>query len=165
MPSGDPRRFPKTLDTGTVYIGSDSHTSTVDTTRGLRYGLGGLAKMPSLPPQMPQDIKVFVKYLADSKTNCCSPFDEGQILYNFLLGSKVLLWNGHLGVYEGIMQSLKPQPHVAILGIAGRRNLNGRPFDRSAAQCATKEVKWLGEPMRPFGAYTMKEKLIRSTSM
>lgn len=97
---------------------------------------------------MPQDMKVFVKYLADSKTNCCSPFAGGQILYNFLLGSKVLLWNGHLGAYEGIMQSLKPQPHVAILGIAGRGNLNGRPFDGSAAQFATKEVKWLGEPVK-----------------
>lgn len=50
MPPGDHRKFPETLDTGTVYVGSDSHTSTMDTTRGLRYGLGGLTKMLSLPP-------------------------------------------------------------------------------------------------------------------
>jgi len=30
--------------------------------------------------------------------------------------------------------------------VAGRANIDGRPFDGSAAQAATSIVKWLGEP-------------------
>ncbi|KAH8660861.1 hypothetical protein BGZ60DRAFT_517589 [Tricladium varicosporioides] len=146
MPAGDHRNFPERLDTGTVYTGCASHACTMDITRGLTYGLGALTKMPSLPPQMPEDMKIFIRYLGGKEQNRCSPFDGGQIMYNFLLGTKVLVWNGHLGGYEGILRSLVPKPDVAILGIAGRGNLNGRPFDGSAAQFATKEVKWLAEP-------------------
>jgi hypothetical protein len=35
---------------------------------------------------------------------------------------------------------------VLIQAIAGRANINGRPFDGSAAEAATKICKWLGEP-------------------
>jgi hypothetical protein len=34
------------------------------------------------------------------------------------------------------------------MGIAGRANLNGRPFEGSAAQFAVEQVKWLGTPSR-----------------
>ena len=67
-------------------------------------------------------------------------------MVNLIIGDKALLWNAHLGAYEGIMKSLDPKPDVAILGIAGRGNLNGRPFDGSAAQLALKEVQWLEQP-------------------
>lgn len=35
---------------------------------------------------------------------------------------------------------------VLILAIAGRANIDGRPYDGSAAEAATDIVKWLGEP-------------------
>lgn len=44
------------------------------------------------------------------------------------------------------MKTVAPKPDVAIMAIAGRGNLNGRPFDGSAAEFATNELKWLGEP-------------------
>jgi hypothetical protein len=65
-------------------------------------------------------------------------------MYNFLIDEgSTLLWNVYLGAYEGIMRSLGPKLDVAILGIAGRGNLNGKPFDGSAAQFALNEVRWL----------------------
>ncbi|KAL5358855.1 hypothetical protein BJX96DRAFT_173824 [Aspergillus floccosus] len=38
------------------------------------------------------------------------------------------------------------KPDVAVLSIGGRGNLNGRPFNGSAAQFAAMEAKWLDEP-------------------
>ncbi|KAJ5691549.1 hypothetical protein N7488_012284 [Penicillium malachiteum] len=52
----------------------------------------------------------------------------------------------HLGAYKGIVKDIQPKPDIAVLGIAGRANLNGRPFDGSAAMFATKLAKWMGEP-------------------
>ena len=76
-----------------------------------------------------------------------SHYDGGQLSYNFLLGpDKTVFWNGHLGAYEGILRSVKPKPNVLIQAIAGRANLNGRPFDGSAAQFAVEVSRWLGEP-------------------
>ena len=37
---------------------------------------------------------------------------------------------------------------MVVLGIAGRGNLNGRPFDGSAAQFAALQLKWLGMPTK-----------------
>lgn len=44
------------------------------------------------------------------------------------------------------MKGMLPKPNVANLAIAGRADLNGIPFDGSAAQFAVREVKWLGSP-------------------
>ncbi|KAF1808152.1 hypothetical protein P152DRAFT_469148 [Eremomyces bilateralis CBS 781.70] len=122
MPLGDHRSFPEVMDTGTVYTGSGSHSCTLDVTRGLTYGLGGLLKMDLVPPQMHQDMKDFVTYMKDRDMNRYSFFDGGQIMYNFLIDGKALLWNGHLGGYEGI---LKEEPDFAV-----------------------KEVQWIGEPSK-----------------
>jgi hypothetical protein len=70
--------------------------------------------MDPLPTQMPQDMKDFITYMKDREHNRYSFFDGGQIMYNFLIGGKVLLWSGHLGGYEGIMKKLEPKPDVAI---------------------------------------------------
>lgn len=44
------------------------------------------------------------------------------------------------------MKGLEPKPDIALLAIAGRANLNGRPFDGSAADFVVDEIKWIGEP-------------------
>lgn len=67
-----------------------------------------------------------------------------------------VLWNAHLGAYVGVMKLLEPRPDIAILGIAGRGNLHGLPFDGSAAQFALNEVQWLGYPRAVIGAFMMK---------
>ncbi|KAH8691279.1 hypothetical protein BGW36DRAFT_388027 [Talaromyces proteolyticus] len=139
MPPGDHRSIPEMIDSGTIYTGSSPFACTADITRALTYGLGGLMRLPQLPPAIPEDMQIFLSYLKDTSSNKHSFYDGGQLLYNFLLGEKTLLWNGHLGEIE-------PQPDIAILGIAGRANLNGRPYDGSAAQFATEEIKWLGQP-------------------
>jgi hypothetical protein len=56
------------------------------------------------------------------------------------------MWSGHLGGYDGILKTVQPKPNVLIQAIAGRANLNGRPFDGSAAQFAVQVCQWLGEP-------------------
>ncbi|KAJ5266502.1 hypothetical protein N7478_009310 [Penicillium angulare] len=83
-----------------------------------------------------------------------SSCDGGQLLFNVLLGgqegrqSKKVLFNGHLDACEGIVNEIQPKPDIAVLGIAERANLNGRPFDGSAATFATKLVKWIREPQK-----------------
>jgi hypothetical protein len=148
MPSGDHRTFPETIDTATVYTGSAADACTLDVTRGLTYGLGGIIKMKNLPPHVPADMSPFLEYMRDRDLNKYSYFDGGQIMFNFLIGKKVLLWSAHLGGYEGILKTLEPKPDVSILAIAGRANHNGRPFDGSAAQYAKMMVEWLGEPKK-----------------
>ncbi|CAK7220669.1 hypothetical protein SBRCBS47491_004267 [Sporothrix bragantina] len=146
--SADHTKFPEFIDTATRYEGSASHECTLDLTRGLTYGLGNLLKLPQLPPQIPEAARPFFEYMKDTDNHRYSFFDGGQMLFNFLLGDKTLLWSGHLGAYEGIMRNLEPKPDIAILGIAGRANLNGRPFDGSAAEFAVQEIKWLREPAK-----------------
>lgn len=53
----------------------------------------------------------------------------------------ILLWSGHLGAYEGVVKSIWPKPDVVILGVAGRGNLDGRPFERSSAEMVTRVVE------------------------
>jgi hypothetical protein len=146
MPAGNHQTFPDILDSGTVYTGDVGHTCTLDINRGLHFGLGGLLKLPELPAAMPDVMKTFVGYLQDRDAHRYSFYDGGQIMYNILIGSKVLLYHGHLGAYQGIMESLSPRPDFAIMGIAGRGNLNGRPFEGSAAEFAVRQIKWVGEP-------------------
>lgn len=144
-PGGDHLEF---IDTGAIFRGAASHSCTLDITRALTYGLGSLVKRPQLPPQLPNDLKVLVEYMKDRNNNQYSNFDGGQLMYNFLIGNKTLLWSGHLGAYEGIVANLEPKPDFAILAIAGRANLNGKPFDGSASEFAVRKIKWLHEPQR-----------------
>lgn len=44
------------------------------------------------------------------------------------------------------MRQLEPRPDVAILGVAGRANLDGRAFQGSMAEFQTRQLGWLGEP-------------------
>jgi hypothetical protein len=108
----------------------------------------GLLKIGDVMPRekMDEGLASFADYVADRERNVCSHADGGQIMVNFVVDDKAILWNAHLGSYEGIMKALEPKPDVAILGIAGRANSNGRPFDGSAAQYALNEVQWLEQP-------------------
>jgi hypothetical protein len=63
-------------------------------------------------------------------------------------GGGGILFNAHLGAYEGIVKAIHPQPDLVVQGIAGRANLNGRPFNGSATGFATDLLRWLGEPAR-----------------
>lgn len=98
----------------------------------------------------------FIRYLGDRKRNVFSHCDGGQLMFNFLVPTdtsetKALLWSAHLGGYEAVLRDMQPKPDIAILGIAilsiaGRANLNGRPFDGSAAEFASRQVEWFGKP-------------------
>lgn len=155
LPPGTHADLPEVMDTGTVYTGhgGDRYACTIDITRNMTYGFGGLMNMApdSYPPKLPDELRTFLPYMNDREKNKYSFYDGGQLMYNFLLDKEggagpTLLWHGHLGCYDGIMRSVVPKPDVAILAIAGRANLNGRPFDGSAAEFATKQIQWLGEP-------------------
>jgi hypothetical protein len=112
----------------------------------------GLLKIGDHMPRDAMDagMQSFVDYIQRPATqNCMSHFDGGQLAFNLLLGErKTLMWSGHLGGYEGILRGVEPKPDVLIQAIAGRANLNGRPFDGSAAQFAVEVSRWLGEPER-----------------
>lgn len=111
----------------------------------------GLLKLGDHMPREAMDAgtRSFVDYINGPNRTCMSNFDGGQLMFNFVLGiDKVVAWNGHLGAYEGIMKTVEPKPNVLIQAIAGRANLNGRPFDGSAAQFAVKISKLLDEPQK-----------------
>ena len=61
---------------------------------------------------------------------------------------KSILFSSHTGAYEGVIRRLQPKPDLAILGIAGRPNLDGLPYQGSAAEFVTREVEWLEHPER-----------------
>ncbi|KAF2429684.1 hypothetical protein EJ08DRAFT_272422 [Tothia fuscella] len=145
MPGG-PGEHPEITDTATEYNGSASpYSCTVDITMGMKYGLLAMAKAPEhVRTKMPEFFQSFLKYIADDK-NKFSHLDGGHMMFNFIIGDQTLLYMSHLGGYTGVLQQLQPKPDTIIMGIAGRGNIDGRPFDGSAAQCATNIVKWLGE--------------------
>ena len=131
------------------YIGGTmEYACTLDITFGMKYGL--LKIGDHMPREAMDDgLRSFVDYVNGPARECMSHFDGGQMTYNFLLGEhKTLMWAGHLGGYEGILKTIEPKPDVLIQAIAGRANLNGRPFDGSAAQFAVKACQWLGEPKK-----------------
>jgi hypothetical protein len=147
---GDPGNHPEVIDTATVYNGAASEYScTIDITMGMRYGL---IAATNAPPERftgaPPDFKSFVEYMRDTEKNVFSSFDGGQLAFNFLIGESTLLWISHLGGYEGVLKAIRPRPDVVIMGIAGRGNVDGRPYNGSAAQCATNMIRWLGEPSK-----------------
>ncbi|KAF4332150.1 beta-lactamase domain protein [Fusarium beomiforme] len=149
LPGSSPADLPEIMDTGKEYIGGASqYACSLDITFMMKHGL------LKLGDHMPRDamdagMRSFVDWINSPASKCMSPFDGGQLMYNFLFGEgKTLLWNGHLGGYDGILKTVQPQPDVLIQAIAGRANLNGRPFDGSAAQFAVQVSKLLGEPKK-----------------
>jgi hypothetical protein len=138
--------IPDIMDSGRIFTGAaNPYLCTINMNVGMRYGL--LKVGERVPPESRDHrLQSFIDYITDTPRNAFSAYDGGQLMYNFLINGKAVLWNAHLGAYEGIMRGMDPKPEVAILGIAGRGNLNGRPFDGSAAQFALNEVRWLDEP-------------------
>jgi hypothetical protein len=110
----------------------------------------GLLKIGEHMPRDAMDagMQSFFDYISTpAAQGCMSHFDGGQLAFNFLLGErKTLMWSGHLGGYDGILKGVEPKPDVLIQAIAGRANLNGKPYDGSAAQFAVEVSRWLGEP-------------------
>ena len=145
MPGMNHADIPEIVDTGKEYHGAASeYACTLDITFGKKYGL--LRMSDFIPRQhMDEGTKSFVDYVAD-KSNVLSNCDGGQLMFNFLIGEKTLLWMAHLGGYEGILKTLEPKPDVVIMAIAGRANLNGRPFEGSAASFARGVFSWVGGP-------------------
>jgi hypothetical protein len=147
---GQPGNHPEIINTATVYTGEASEYScTIDITMGMKYGLMAAANAP--PERLagaPPDFKSFVEYMRDTKNNKYSSFDGGQLAFNFLIGDSTLLWMSHLGGYEGVLKAIRPRPNIVIMGIAGRGNIDGRPFNGSGAECATQMIQWLGEPSK-----------------
>ncbi|KAF2192954.1 hypothetical protein K469DRAFT_693043 [Zopfia rhizophila CBS 207.26] len=164
-----PTNMPATLDTGLAYPLTPEQKnwgSTLDVNRGMIYGL--LAIGDYVPAeQRDGKLQTFVQWLEDVNTHrgCFSGHDGGQLMFNFVLPEdkvepveaalakgeaayKTLLWQAHLGAYEGIVRNMKPKPDVAILGAAGRPNHDGRPFVGTAAEFLREEVNWLDKPKR-----------------
>lgn len=141
---------PDIWDVGTVPPSADDqpYLSTLDITRGMKYGLLQLGK---LVPEEKRDQRMqsFIDFVEDPK-NVFSHCDGGQLMYNFrwFEQEKTMLWNAHLGGYEGILRDLQPQPDLAILGAPGVANLNGRPFKGSGAEFLKLQCEWLGHPAR-----------------
>ncbi|KAL2832204.1 hypothetical protein BJY01DRAFT_254023 [Aspergillus pseudoustus] len=147
-PPGEHRHFPDVIDTATEYHGqAGPYACTLDITQGQRLGLFRAANAPAEHlANLPAELRGFVDYIRDQERNRCSPVDGGQLMFNFLLGQRTLLWMAHLGGYEGVLRDMRPQPDTVIMACAGRANFNGRPWNGSAAQFATQVLKWLGEP-------------------
>ncbi|KAK7966932.1 uncharacterized protein PG986_001209 [Apiospora aurea] len=146
-----PQDHPEVIDTATVYTGAASpYSCTLDITSGMKYGLlriGDWLPAEKLTPGH----RSFIRYVEDRKRNVFSHCDGGQLMFNFLVptaagDTKALLWSAHLGGYEAVLRAMQPKPDTAILGIAGRANLDGRPFVGSAAEFASRQVGWLGNP-------------------
>jgi hypothetical protein len=136
------------MDTKVVYTGETTpYTCTLDISHGMKYGLLQLDKLVPADKQ-DQGMRSFISYINDDEQHrrMFSHCDGGQLMYNVVINGNGLLWNGHLGAYEGIMSRVEPKPKIAILGIAGRANHDGRPFDGSAAQFAVKQIQWLDQP-------------------
>lgn len=144
---GDLGHPPEIVDTRTEYTGEASpYTCTIDITNGMKYGL---LRLGDLIPQEHRDpgVQSTIDYLGDTDRHKFSHFDGGQLAFNFLLGpGQTLFWNAHMGAYEGVLRNLEPKPDVAILALAGRANLDGRPYNGSAAQFIVKMIGWLNQP-------------------
>ncbi|KAJ4176538.1 hypothetical protein NW755_014352 [Fusarium falciforme] len=144
---GDFGHPPDTVDTRTEYTGEASpYTCTLDITIGMKYGL---LRMGDLIPKEHRDpgIQSTIDYLDDKERHLFSHFDGGQLSFNFLISpDKTIFWNAHMGAYEGVIKDMEPKPDVAILALAGRANLDGRPYNGSAAQFIVKMINWLKQP-------------------
>lgn len=147
LPGKSHEDIPDVMDTGKSYTGEASqYVCSLDLTFGMKYGLMRLGD--HIPREaMDEGTQSFVDYISRPSTRPVSHFDGGQLSYNFLLGGdKVIFWSGHLGGYDGILRIVQPQPRLLIQALAGRANLNGRPFNGSAAEFAVQVSRLLGEP-------------------
>ncbi|KAL5358849.1 hypothetical protein BJX96DRAFT_164031 [Aspergillus floccosus] len=150
MPGNTPHDIPEVFDTGVSYEGVETgFTCTQDITTLMQHGLFRIKEMVPAE-QLDPGTASFADYVSNRETNVMSHCDGGQLMYNFVMGDKAVLFNTHLGAYEGVLRFMEPKPDVAVLGAGGRANLNGRPFAGSAAEFITAEVTWLGEPSQIF---------------
>ncbi|CVL06431.1 hypothetical protein FPRO06_02013 [Fusarium proliferatum] len=146
IPAITPHDLPEEFDTAERFTGEVTpYDCTLDITRLMQFGL---FRMKEFMPEESMDpgTRAFADYVQDRRKHVMSHFDGGQLMYNFVADGKSILFNSHLGVYQGIAQSVTPKPTVAIMGAGGRANLDGRPFQGSAAEFLVKQAKWLGEP-------------------
>ncbi|KAJ4246878.1 hypothetical protein NW762_013430 [Fusarium torreyae] len=139
--------LPDVFDTATRYTGAaHSYVCTFDVNYGMKHGL---LKLDKLIPEEKRSagISSFIEYVDNREKWQFSDHDGGQLMYNIHVAEKkTILWNAHLGGYEGILRDLDPKPQMVILGIAGRANHDGRPFEGSGAEFASRQVEWLGRP-------------------
>lgn len=142
-----PHPVPDIMDTGAVYADEPPFASTFDITVGMKYGLLKLADIVPAD-KMDDGTRSFCDYVQDRQRNVFSHRDGGQLMFNFVIDGKALLWSAHMGAYEGIVKCIEPRPSVAILAVAGRANHNGRPYVGTAAQFITEQIRWLGEPSK-----------------
>lgn len=148
MPGVSPHDIPHIMDTGQVYSGSATQFEcTLDITQTMTWGLMRLNEIVPAD-RMDAGTQALAEFISDRERNIMSGCDGGQLMFNVVFRDNAILFNSHLGAYEGILKSIEPKPNVAVLGIAGRANYNGRPFDGSAAQFALKQAEWLERPQR-----------------
>ncbi|ATZ53110.1 hypothetical protein BCIN_08g07140 [Botrytis cinerea B05.10] len=158
MPGKVPHDIPEVFDSGVVYEAlDDGFACSHDITQLVKHGL---LRLKDFVPEDKLDAgsRAFADYVQDRKQNVMSTCDGGQLMFNFVIGNKAVLFNTHLGAYEGVMRYLEPKPDVAILGAGGVPNLNGRPFLGNAAEFLTNQVRWLGEPAKIFFCLNDKDK-------
>jgi hypothetical protein len=75
----------------------------------MRYGLLRMGDI--LPAQeLGGPMKPFLDYISDRKMNVMSAFDGGQMTFSFQIGKRTIMWNSHLGGYQGILERLEPKP-------------------------------------------------------
>ncbi|EGU85420.1 hypothetical protein FOXB_04063 [Fusarium oxysporum f. sp. conglutinans Fo5176] len=151
-----PEDHPEIMDTGVRYTGaSTDFFCTLNITMGMKHGL---LRLKDVIPEdkIDQDTQAFIGYVDDRDKNRFSHYDGGQLMFNILTEGQVLLWSAHLGGYEGVLRDLTPRPDVAIIAAAGRANLNGRPFDGSAAEFWLKRRNGLKSRRRLYGACMIK---------
>lgn len=155
MPPGGHDALPDVLDSGSVYEGETTpFDGTVDITRGMKYGLFKLRELVPAAALADEKIRCFIEWIEDRGPgrNVMSACDGGQLMFHVLkrgsedAGHGGVLFNAHLGAYEGIVRMIRPQPDLVVQGIAGRANHNGRPFDGSAAGFVAELMRWFGEP-------------------
>jgi hypothetical protein len=138
---------PEFLKTDTEYLGGRDFC-TLDGVKFMKAALGGMIERPASDFAADPMKLEFRRYLADPQ-NHFSWWDGGQMMYLITIaGEGSLLYSSHTGAYEGVMRDLRPQPDVAILGAAGRPNLNGQPYMGTVAEFLTREVEWLGNPKK-----------------
>lgn len=158
MPGTSPHDIPEIFDSGVVYATPDNgFACSHDITQLMKHGLFRLKEFVP-EDKLDSGTRAFAEYVQDRKRNVMSTCDGGQLMYNLVIGSKAVLFNTHLGAYEGVMRYLDPKPDVAILGAGGVANLNGRPFGGTAAEFLLNQVRWLGEPSRVFFCLNDKDK-------
>ncbi len=71
----------------------------------------------------------------------CSRHDGGQLAYFLSTGDGSVLVSASAGYWRGLFTGLRP--HVALLSLGGRPNVDGEPYQGSNAQYALEQVQLL----------------------